>query len=130
MGLKPDVSAALQDYLEAILDLSGDKGTARVTDIANSLNNSKASVHEALESLEIHGLVKTSKYGPVRLTQQGLDEARRIRKSHDALKTLLMDIMGVREETAEIDACAMEHALSHETLRRLIAFVESFPSVH
>lgn len=125
-----EISAPLQDYLETILALSSKRGTARVTDIANRLSNAKASVTEALTTLETQGLVEKQRYGPVRLTDEGLRQARRIQDLHDALRRLLTDILGVDDETAEADACAMEHVLSDETMKCLVGFVDRWPGSH
>jgi Mn-dependent DtxR family transcriptional regulator len=41
------------------------------------------------------------------------------------LTTFLSSILGVDSETAEAEACRMEHVLSSDTMERLSAFVEN-----
>ena len=55
----------------------------------------------------------------ITLTEAGLREARLVRQRHDLLKYYLVAILGVDEETAEQDACRMEHVVSQTTLRRM-----------
>ena len=72
MGMSPlPVSAAMQNYLEVILNLSRQRETVRVTDIAKRLNLSKASVSQALDQLREQGFIYQNHYGPVELTAEG-----------------------------------------------------------
>jgi Mn-dependent DtxR family transcriptional regulator len=116
----PDsLSASKQDYLETILDFSADAGPVRSVDIARTLGVSRASVNKSLGFLKESGLIEHELYGSVRLTEKGLRMARAVRSRHNALKVFLVDILGVAPDTAEKDACRMEHAISRETASRL-----------
>lgn len=117
------ISASLQDYLEVILNLSYRQDTVRVTDIAESLNLTKPSVAQALKQLRKQGLIEQSPYGPVELTSQGRDCAVIIRRRHEVLKSFLVKVLNLDQETAEKDACQMEHAVSSETIERLVNFL-------
>ena len=64
------------------------------------------------------------KYGPVYLTDDGIAAAEVIRKRHMAIKSFLTDVLGVDEETAEKDACQIEHVVSAKTMACLINFME------
>jgi DtxR family Mn-dependent transcriptional regulator len=55
----------------------------------------------------------------VHLTEKGAHQAAEIRDRHDFLTSFLRDTVGVSAETAEEDACKMEHILSEETLRKM-----------
>ena len=123
-----DISPALQDYLELILTLSKERGSARVTDIAGSLSNAKPSVTQALNHLKSHGFVEKEPYSPVKLTSKGLRYAARIRYRHTVLHEFLVTVLKVDEETAEADACRMEHVLSEQTMEHLIAFANRWSS--
>lgn len=116
----PDsISASKQDYLETILDFSSESGQARSIDIARTLGVSRASVNKSLGALKESGLVEHEHYGDIRLTEKGLKLARAVRARHNALKLFLTSVLGVDEETAERDACRMEHAISRETAAKL-----------
>jgi DtxR family Mn-dependent transcriptional regulator len=112
------MTQSLEDYLEMVSFLADD-GEVRVTDIASRLKVSKPSVLTALKILEEKGLLEHERYRTVTLTSQGQTRAREIRERHDLLTSFLRDILGVDAETAEQDACKMEHILSAETLKKL-----------
>ncbi len=120
------VSPAMEDYLEAVLALGGEKEPVRVTDIAGRLHLSKASVTQALGGLRAGGLVWQEPYGRVSLTDAGREHARRVEKRHRALRTFLGEVLGVPPGTAEAEACLLEHSISQDTLDRLVAFLEAY----
>jgi DtxR family Mn-dependent transcriptional regulator len=112
------MTQSLEDYLEMVSFLS-DEGEVRVTDIAARLGVSKPSVLTALKTLESQGFLDHERYRTVSLTQKGAAQAREIRDRHSLLTNFLIDIVGVNPETAEKDACKMEHLLSEETLKKI-----------
>jgi DtxR family Mn-dependent transcriptional regulator len=108
----------MEDYLEMVSFLA-DEGPVRVTDIATRLGFTKPSVHAALKALEERGLIEHRRYSPVTLTEAGQVLALEIRERHKLIKNFLVNTLGVNAETAEKDACKMEHVLSEETLARM-----------
>jgi DtxR family Mn-dependent transcriptional regulator len=112
------MTQSLEDYLEMVSFLA-DEGEVRVTDIASRLEVSKPSVLTALKVLEEQGLIEHERYRTVHLTQKGMVQAAEIRDRHSFLTSFLQDIVGVGAETAEKDACKMEHLLSEETLKKM-----------
>jgi DtxR family Mn-dependent transcriptional regulator len=90
-----------------------------VTDIAKELGVSKPSVHAALHELERRGLIQHEHYGEVFLSPAGKEASSAIRRRHDLLRAFLREIVGVSPETAERDACRIEHYLSDETMERI-----------
>lgn len=124
------LSASKQDYLETILDFSIDSTQVRSIDIAHTLMVSRASVNKSLVGLKEAGLVEHEHYGDIKLTEKGLKVARQVRSRHNILKLFLIDILGVTPETAETDACRMEHAISRETAQKLEDYLKSVVSSH
>jgi DtxR family Mn-dependent transcriptional regulator len=118
------MTQSLEDYLEMVSFLS-DEGVVRVTDIANRLGVSKPSVLTALRTLEEQGLLEHERYSNVSLTSKGVTQASEIRDRHDFLTSFLRDTVGVSPETAEKDACKMEHVLSDETLQKMKILAKS-----
>jgi DtxR family Mn-dependent transcriptional regulator len=112
------MTQSLEDYLEMVSFLADD-GEVRVTDIASRLGVSKPSVLTALKTLEEQGLLEHERYRSVALTKLGVDRAAEIRGRHYFLTAFLHDVVGVDGETAEKDACKMEHILSEETLQKM-----------
>ena len=74
-GLDPaavrNLSSSLEDYLEAIFNLTARNDVARSKDIADSLNVAKSSVTGALRTLAEKQLVNYKPYGYVTLTPPG-----------------------------------------------------------
>ncbi|MCL1925425.1 MAG: metal-dependent transcriptional regulator [Defluviitaleaceae bacterium] len=118
------ISNSEEDYLEAILALSNGKGGVRVTDIANTLNLSKPSVNKAIKNLKERGLVTHESYGPVYLTINGECIAKNVETRHIILRRFLKDILGVEEQKAEDEACAIEHSISIDTIEKLSTFLD------
>ncbi len=117
-------SPSMEDYLEAIGTLEDEHGLVRVTQLSDALNVSKPSVTAAVGRLAQEGLVMHEKYGSVELTPRGKAVADDVWKRHEALWIFLTEILGVSEETAEEDACKLEHYLSPDATERLVCFVE------
>jgi DtxR family Mn-dependent transcriptional regulator len=116
------MTQSLEDYLEMVSFLADD-GEVRVTDIATRLGVSKPSVLTALKILEEQGLLEHERYRTVNLTKKGVIQAAEIRERHSFLTSFLQDLVGVSPETAEKDACKMEHLLSEETLKKMKALM-------
>jgi len=115
---------SLEDYLETIYLLVQANGHARVRDVALALHVKMPSVIKAVLELKKQAYVTQEPYGTVELTESGASAARQILGRHTLLKEFLL-LLKVAEETAEKDACAMEHFLSAETLSRITEFVKA-----
>lgn len=96
----------------------------RTTDVATRLNVSKASVTQAMGNLVRAGLALQERYGPVELTEAGYAKAASVRRRHELLRSLFEDVLGVDPETADADACRVEHAISPVTLEKLAEFLK------
>ncbi len=124
------LSASLEDYLEAILNLAGESNIARSRDIAAMLGVSRASVTAALTNLSKGGLVIHERYSYVELTPEGKRLAQSIQSRHDTLFRFLTEILGINPKIATEDACKIEHSISPQTLKKItkfIKFVETCP---
>lgn len=111
------MTKSLEDYLEAIHRQTQETGSARVVDIAMILGVKMPSVNNAVKELTKLGFIEYERYHHIKMTVEGVHRAATIYKRHTMLKTFLMSI-GVSENNAETDACAMEHILSNETVER------------
>ena len=110
---------SIEDYLEKILMLKKDQELVRAIDIATFMSFSKASVSVALKKLKSYGYVTVDeKTGDINLTQEGQTIAEATYERHLVISKALMQI-GVKEETAYEDACAVEHIISNETFEAL-----------
>jgi len=117
-------TASMEDYLEAIANLSEEETGVRVTQISNRLGVKKPSVTAALHRLSEDGLVKHKRYGLVELTREGRMIAEEVMRRHEVLFRFLSEVLDIDGEIAQEDACRMEHSLSPTSLEKLAKFVE------
>jgi len=122
MGL--ELTSNIEDYLETIIMLHRKNRVVRARDISRRMGVSMPSVCAAIEVLSKKGLVNHEKYGYIELTKQGKISGERIYDSHKILIKFLKEILNTDSRTAERDACKIEHGISGNTIKRLIAFVK------
>ena len=118
-----EIHKSAEDYLESILVLKERLGLVRSIDIVRELNYSKPSVSIAMKRLRENGYIEMNPDGYITLLPPGEEVARRIYTRHRLLTEFLISI-GVSRETAEEDACKVEHDLSDETFACMQAFAE------
>ena len=122
------LSMASEDYLESIYRIMLEQDAfatgIRSVDVAEQLEVSKASVNKAITTLKEHGMVEQSRYGRVTLTEEGLEYGKDVWHRHRTLRQFLVKGLGVDEQTADDEACLMEHALSADTMKRWCAYLE------
>ena len=116
----PRNSAAVEDYLERILELINTKGYARVVDIAQSLKISQASVTNMIQRMDADGLLKYERYRGMVLTASGEALAKNITRRHRILTDFLR-LFGLDEELIFHDVEGMEHHVSPPTLNAIEA---------
>jgi len=119
-----NLSASLEDYLEAIFNLAGESNVARSKDIARLLGVSKSSVTGALRVLKEKGLANYKPYDFVTLTEAGRTAAAGIVRKHNVLKSFFINVLGVEKDIAQQAACKAEHTLGPEVIARLLSFIE------
>ena len=111
-----------EEYLKTIYLLQLNEGKSKLTDIAEKLNKSKASVNSAINNLVELGLVNNEKYGPIVLTDQGKSEAKKLVAANDIVMLFLTDVLGVEKEKAEKEAQGIKTILSDESLNKLARY--------
>ena len=112
--MKMNIHKSAEDYLEAMLMLKEERGYIRSIDVAGKLNVTKPSVSYATKRLRESGYISFDPAGMIVLEPTGLEIAERIYERHRLLTELLIGL-GVSPETAQDDACKIEHDLSAET---------------
>ncbi len=119
-----ELSASLEDYLEAIFWIVSESGQARARDVAQRLNVCAASVTGALHTLAEKAFIHYTPYEAITLTDAGLKEARKVIRRHEILKDFFTRILWVDEALAESGACILEHGIPLEIVNRLVTFTE------
>ncbi len=104
-------------YLETIYILTK-KGAVRSIDVCEYMGFSKPSVSRAVGLLKNGGYLNVDKNGFLTLTDVGLEVAEKIYNRHILLENFLVSL-GVSRETAESDACKIEHHLSDESFEAM-----------
>ena len=117
------VQESAENYLETILILSKTTNGVHAIDIASELGYSKPSVSIAMKRLRENGYITIDEFQHITLTECGREIAERMYSRHRLLHDLLLRL-GVSEETAEHDACKIEHVVSEETFACIQRFVE------
>jgi len=115
--------AAGEDYLEAILVLQQKQGMVRSVDVARHLEVTKPSVCHAVATLRDGGFLTMDSDYFLHLTDVGREVAEQIYEKHRFFTDRLIEA-GVDPETAERDACRIEHVISDESFQRLKAASE------
>ncbi len=124
MKEKTDLSASLEDYIEAIYHIIEEKLVARSKEIAAKLDVSRASVTEALRALSKKGLINYAPYEAITLTDEGKIVAEDVIFRHDALKRFFIEVLAIDSHIAEEGACKVEHSAPPEIIARMIDFTE------
>ena len=120
MPEKRKIHASGEDYLEAVLILQKQKGTVRSVDVARYLEISKPSVCHAVATLRDGGFLTMDEDYSLHLTDVGRDVAEQTYEKHRFFTERLIEA-GVNPDTAERDACRIEHVISDESFRCLKA---------
>ena len=103
------ITPSKEDYLERIYDLSLVDENVRSVDVARALNVSRASVNKSIGGLKEDGYI---------------EQEQEVRTKHNMIRSFLTGVLGVSYETADIEACEIEHAIGKDTAKKLKAFLD------
>lgn len=112
-------------YLETILILHQKNELVRSIDLANTLRFSKPSISRAMNVLKASEYIIIEKNGNIVLTNKGKEKASQIYERHILIAKYLMITLGVDEDTANQDACRIEHIISQTSFEKIKKFVSS-----
>ena len=119
------LSASLEDYLEAIAELSETEGHAHTKEIADKLGVKMPSVTEALRQLTETEHIIYRAHQPVQLTAAGRAVANEIVLRHKVLKRFFTEILGLSPAKAADTACHLEHVVDVDTISRFVIFSDA-----
>lgn len=118
-----------QEYVEIIYEIQKEQKVARVKDVAQKRGVTKASVSTALSLLKKKDLINHETYGLIELTDKGMQLGEELEETHQVIKNFLVNILNIDSDTAEEDACKLEHHISKEVIESLVQFC-SFMEAH
>jgi DtxR family Mn-dependent transcriptional regulator len=123
MSDREKISSSLEDYLEAIYEINGEKDSVRAKDVAKRLNVAASSVTSALRGLARRELINHIPYDAITLTPRGQKIACEISRRHAILKQFFLKVLSVEEPLADEWACKLEHVVPDKVLKRFVDFI-------
>jgi len=114
-----EVTAVIEEYLEAIYRLQERSGMARTRDLINLLNVASGTVTNTVERLEKGGYITHEPYKGVKLTERGLMIALQVLRRHRLGERLLTDILHMEWHEVHEAACKLEHGITEEIIKPL-----------
>ncbi len=117
------ISHSAAHYMLAIEEAAVEGRPPRAADVARNLGVSRAAVSLALRSLTRDGLVEVGEDHRLRLTDRGRETASRVASRRRVFSAFLEEVLGLRSEVAEAEACKVEHLLSAETAAAMVRFL-------
>lgn len=119
------ISKALEEYLKTMYVLNKQNGRIRVTDVANKMNCTKASVNKAIHNLKKEKLINYETYGTIELTDNGNDLAKKILEAYDIVFVFFKDVLNLDEKEAKQEAEKVKNVMSDETINNLARYVHN-----
>ena len=117
------ISKSLEEYLKNIYIIKKQNKEPRITDIAERMECSKASVNKSIKALKEEGLVNYEAYGQIELTPEGSKLAKKILEANDIVYLFLTEILNEKKEIAEQEAKKIKMVIKDETLNKLAKYV-------
>ena len=118
-----ELTARGEDYLKTIYKLLKERKVVRVKDLSVIMDVRAPTVVGVLSTLKSRGYVQQEPYGYLTLTEAGNAMAARLVEKEVSIRDFLREVLGLAEEEAENNACAMEHYISPVCLERFLAFI-------
>lgn len=117
------ISSSLEEYLKTMYILKKQNGKIRVTDVADKMNCTKASVNKAVNNLKANELLSYETYGSIELTDKGENIAKKVLEAYDIGYLFFKDVLNLDEEKADVEAKNIKGAISDEALNNLAKYV-------
>mgnify|MGYP001222010336 CR=1 FL=1 len=105
----------LEDYVEAIQEISEIKGDVKNADLAIHFGVSQATINKNLKRLISSKLATSEPYRSIFLTDKGKQLAAISKEKHNIVYQFLIKL-GVSKKVAQYDSEGIEHHVSEETL--------------
>lgn len=122
--MSDNISSRLEDYLEAISELSEKAEHAHTKALAERLNVRMSTVASTLVTLQTRGFINYQPHQPVTLTEKGEELAKVIRRRHFVMKKFFNKILKLELEESDMYACRIEHIMSEKVMARFVALAD------
>lgn len=117
------ISKALEEYIKTMYILKKQKNDIRVTDIAEKMNCSKASVTKSLNILKEKKLIEYEAYGEIKLSKQAEEIAQKALEAYDIVYLFFNEVLEIQSDKAKEEAEKIKTVMSDESLNKLAKFV-------
>jgi DtxR family Mn-dependent transcriptional regulator len=117
-------------HLMAVHYLIEQNGYARAVDIGRYLNLTRGSISVTLNKLKGKHYLEEDRNKFYKLSEKGELFVRSVIDKRIILKKFFTEVLGLPSQTAEIDACKIEHLLSRETSEKLLTFMGTYLGKH
>jgi DtxR family Mn-dependent transcriptional regulator len=113
------ITAAVEEYLEAIYKMSLEDRPVIAARLAEHMNVSPPTVADMLKRMSANGLIKASRKKGITLTARGREAAEKLVRRHRLWERFLTDILGFDWDQVHEEACKLEHAISDQVEEKL-----------
>ena len=119
------ISASLEDYLEFIHNTILEKKEIKAIDISKAFSISRPSVSEALIRLADMDLIIYEGRKGIKITKKGIEQAKKTVKKQQIQSDFFVEILMIDKQTAEKNACKIEHVIDDEIIEKMKKYKES-----
>ncbi len=120
MKTEESLSATVEEYLEAIYNMSAENEVVIGARLAEKFRVSAPTVTEMLKRLVRDGYVEMDNKRQVTLTEAGNQAAEAVLRRHRLTERFLVDMLGMQWHQVHEEACRLEHFISGAVEERVI----------
>ncbi len=113
------LTKSLEDYLEAVLELSFSNRSIRVKHITDRMNVKNSSAISALKKLQDAGHIYYEKHRYIYLEPGGIRAASKIYSKHKVIQRYFREVACLETKKAFKAACELEHILDDKDIEKL-----------
>ena len=119
---RPELTAAMEDYLEMIYRISSSNKRVRTVELSQMLHVKPSSVTKMITQLTSAGFVNSQKYAYIELTDKGKREGEYLLNRHRILNEFFCALNGTDNELEQVEKT--EHFFSRKSIERLEKWTE------
>ncbi len=112
-------------YLMALHEVHNEQGYARLSDVAKRLKISKGSLSTSLKPLIKKNLILEDSNKHLSLSKTATELVTNIENTCSTLQHFFTKILGLDTDTANIDACKIEHLLSEKSSTKILKMIKA-----
>ncbi len=115
------ITISKENYLKTIAEAESEGETVIAATLARWLQITPPAVTAGVQRLKRDGLIRVGKEGRISLTKPGRDIADRLLHRHHLIERMLTEMFGMEWYKVHDEAERLEHAVSEDFERRLVA---------